>query len=52
MPRGWRVIRPLISPKGILIMKDMLITKNEIVAAAEIIRASYNPLYSPDERRG
>lgn len=34
-------------------MKDMLITKNEIVAAAtEIIRASYNPLYSPDERRG
>lgn len=34
-------------------MKDMLITKDEIVAAAaEIIRASYNPLYSPDERRG
>lgn len=34
-------------------MKDMLITKDEIVAAAaEIIRVSYNPLYSPAERRG
>lgn len=34
-------------------MKDMLITKDEIVAAAaEIIRSSYNPAFSPDERRG
>lgn len=34
-------------------MKDMIITKDEIVAAAvEIIRSTYNPAFSPDERRG
>lgn len=33
-------------------MKDMLITKDEIIAAAaELIRSTYCPLYSPDERR-
>lgn len=33
-------------------MKDMLITKDEIIAAtAELIRSSYCPLYSPSERR-
>lgn len=52
MPRGRRVIRPIISLKGILTMKDMLITKEEIIAAAaELIRSTYCPLYSPSERR-
>lgn len=33
-------------------MKDMLITKEEIIAAtAELIRSTYCPLYSPNERR-
>lgn len=33
-------------------MKDMLITKEEIIAAAaELIRSTYCPLYSPSERR-
>lgn len=33
-------------------MKDMLITKDEIIAAAaELIRSTYCPLYSPCERR-
>lgn len=33
-------------------MKDMLITKEEIIAAtAELIRSTYCPLYSPTERR-
>ena len=34
-------------------MKDMLITKGEIIAAAaELIRASFSSLHTPDERRG
>lgn len=33
-------------------MKDMLITKEEIIAAAaELIRSTYCPLYSPNDRR-
>lgn len=32
-------------------MKDMLITKEEIIAAAELIRSTYCQLYSPNERR-
>ena len=33
-------------------MKDMLITKEEIIAATtELIRSTYCPLYSPSERR-
>lgn len=33
-------------------MKDMLITKEEIIAAAaELIRVTYCSLYSPNERR-
>lgn len=33
-------------------MNDMLITKEEIIAAAaELIRSTYCPLYSPNERR-
>lgn len=33
-------------------MKDMLITKEEIIAAAaELIRSTYCTLYSPSERR-
>ena len=33
-------------------MKDMLITKEEIIAVtAELIRSTYCPLYSPAERR-
>jgi hypothetical protein len=33
-------------------MKDMLITKEEIIAAtAELIRSTYCSLYSPSERR-
>lgn len=33
-------------------MKDMLINKEEIIAAtAELIRSTYCPLYSPNERR-